>query len=258
MQQTFGTVLKDWRGRRRMSQLDLGLEADVSARHISFLETGRSRPSRDMIMHLSGVLEMPREASNTMLVSAGFAPAYASRKRDADELKPLIEAIDWTISRHEPYPAFVIDKHWVLQRMNRPATMLFGGAGLSDGSSLLDALITDPVLRASIEDIGEMLVHMRARLRTEISHLGGDTILEAAVQRIEDLPEYKEQARHDDAVAPAVIPARYRAGEITLSLFSTIAQFGTAEDMTLADLRIELLFPADEGTRVFFEGLAAR
>ena len=220
MQQTFGTVLKDWRGRRRMSQLDLGLEADVSARHISFLETGRSRPSRDMIIHLSDVLEMPREASNTMLVAAGFAPAYAARQRDAEELEPLMAAIDWTISRHEPYPAFVIDKHWVLQQMNRSATMLFGGAGLSDGSSLLDALITDPVLRATIEDVGEMLVHMRARLRTEISHLGGDEILEEAVTRIEALPEFRAQSDRGDAVAPAVIPAKYRAGEITLSLFS--------------------------------------
>ncbi len=256
MQQTFGTVLKDWRGRRRMSQLELGLDANVSARHISFLESGRSRPSREMVMHLSDVLEVPREASNTMLVAAGFAPAYAARARDADELKPLMDAIDWTISRHEPYPAFVIDRHWVLKRLNRPASMLFGGAGLAEDSSMLDALISDPVLRGAIEDLGDMLVHLRARLRTEISHLGGDRILEEAVGRIEALPEYRQHSSRDDTIVPAVIPARYRAGEVTLSLFSTIAQFGTAEDLTLADLRIELLFPADELTRTFFDGLA--
>lgn len=255
MQQVFGTVLKDWRGRRRMSQLDLGLEADVSARHISFLESGRSRPSRDMVMHLSEVLEVPREASNTMLVAAGFAPAYAARERDAEEMKPLMAAIDWTIQRHEPYPAFVIDRHWVLKRMNRPAMMLFGGAGLTEGGSLLDALIGDPVLRSAIEDVREMLVHIRSRLRTEISHLGGDEVLEAAVSRIEALPEFRDSTPFHDMVMPAVIPAKYRAGEVTLSLFSTIAQFGTTEDLTLADLRIEMLFPADDATKAFFEML---
>lgn len=255
MQQVFGTVLKDWRGRRRMSQLDLGLEADVSARHISFLESGRSRPSRDMVMHLSEVLEVPREASNTMLVAAGFAPAYAARERDAAELQPLMAAIDWTIQRHEPYPAFVIDRHWVLKRMNRPATMLFGGAGLSEGHSMLEALISDPVLRSAIEDIDDMLAHIRTRLRTEISHLGGDEVLEQAVARIESLPEYQSPPAFDETIVPAVIPAKYRAGEITLSLFSTIAQFGTAEDLALADLRIEMLFPADDATRTFFEML---
>lgn len=255
MLQTFGFALKDWRGRRRMSQLDLGLEADVSARHISFLESGRSKPSRDMVLHLSDVLEVPREASNSMLVAAGFAPAYTARKRDADELKPLMEAIEWTISRHEPYPAFVIDRHWVLQRMNRPATMLFGGAGLGEGHSMLDALIENPGLRAAIEDIGNMVLHLRSRLRTEISHLGGDAVLERAVARIEALPEYQGQTGHGATLMPAVIPAKYRAGEVTLSLISTIAQFGTAEDLTLADLRIELLFPADAATKVFFEAL---
>lgn len=256
MQQAFGTVLKDWRGRRRMSQLALGLEADVSARHISFLESGRSKPSRDMVMHLSDVLEVPREASNAMLVAAGFAPAYAARERDADELQPLMQAIDWTIERHEPYPAFVIDKHWVLKRMNGPAQMLFGGAGLSVEQSLLEALVTNATLRSAIEDVTNMLVHLRARLRTEISHLGGDAVLEHWVQRIEALPEYDRQIGYADRVMPAVIPARYRAGEVTLSLFSTIAQFGTAEDLTLADLRIELLFPADDATKSFFHALA--
>lgn len=255
MQQTYGTVLKDWRGRRRMSQLDLGLEADVSARHISFLESGRSRPSRDMVMHLSEVLSVPREASNTMLVAAGFAPAYAARERNATEMKPLLAAIDWTINRHEPYPAFVIDRHWVLKQMNRSAAMLFGGAGLSEGGSLLEALICDPVLRSAIEDIGEMLTHIRTRLRTEISHLGGDEVLEQAVARIEALPEYRDQAGYDETLLPAVIPAKYRAGEVTLSLFSTIAQFGTTEDLALADLKIELLFPADEATDLFFKAL---
>ncbi len=257
MQQVFGTVLKDWRGRRRMSQLDLGLEADVSARHISFLESGRSRPSRQMVLHLAEVLEVPRDASNSMLVAAGFAPAYAARNRNAEELKPLTDAIEWTITRHEPYPAFVIDRHWVLKAMNRPSQMLFGGAGLREGSSLLDALIGDPALRAAIEDIEGMFAHLRARLRTEISHLGGDKVLEDAVRRIEALPDYLPHDGGGATVAPAVIPAKYRAGEITLSLFSTIAQFGTAEDLALADLRIELLFPADGATKAFFEALAA-
>lgn len=257
MQRQFGSVLKDWRGRRRMSQLDLGLEADVSTRHISFLESGRAKPSRKMVMHLAQVLAMPREASNTMLVSAGFAPAYEARRRDAAELKPLIDAINRTIARHEPYPAFVLDRHWVLKRMNRPAVALFAQAGLAEGQSLLDALVNDPLLRDAVVDIGEMLVHVETRLRTEIAHLGGDEVLEDALRRIEALPEYRAYAHGVDSVIPAVIPIRYRAGEIVVSLFSTIAQFGSAEDMMLADWRIEMLFPADEQTRAFFQTLSA-
>lgn len=249
MGQEFGPALRHWRETRRMSQLALGLEADVSARHISFLETGRARPSRGMVLRLCERLEVPREGRNRLLTAAGLAPAYASRDRSSQDLAPVRAAVDWTLSRHAPYPAFSIDRHWRLVDLNRPAAALFGAAGIHPGASLIEALMSDAALRAAIVNLDEVLRHVAARLRTESAHLGGDAVLDAAVARMEPAPD------EESGQMPAIVPTVYRLGEVCLSLFSTIAQFGTAEDVALSELRIELMFPADDATRAFFERL---
>jgi len=248
MAHAFGPVLKEWRGRRRVSQLELSLSADVSARHIAFLETGRARPSRAMVMHLGEALDMPRTERNRMLDAAGFRPAFSARKLDGDGMEPVRRAIDRVIERHDPYPAFVIDRHWNIVTANQTGATLLAAFGLAVGGSMLTAMLEPGRAAALIENWPEVC----ARLRTESAHLGGDPILDQAATALARDPAL---TRTHPADMPAVIPARYKLGGQVFSVFTTIAQFGTAEDIALADLRIELLFPADEETRLALEGM---
>lgn len=250
----FGAQLKEWRERRRLSQLDLGLAANVSARHVSFLETGRARPSREMVLQLAETLEVPRAERNRLLNAAGFAPRYRSRTLEDADMAAVREAVEWTLARHDPYPGFAVDRHWRLVRMNRCAQLLFGGLGLTVGESLLEAMARSDAVRAAVENWAEVARWAALRLRTESAHLGGDPVLDAAAERL--LAEVGP-AEEPDGEPPAVIPARYRVGETTLSFFSTIAQFGSAEDIALADLRIELLFPADAQTKAMLTAMAS-
>jgi transcriptional regulator with XRE-family HTH domain len=242
----FGSLLKEWRGLRRMSQLDLGAQAEVSARHISFLETGRARPSREMVLHLGEVLDVPRQDRNLLLEAAGFAAAYRARSLESDEMIAVRRAAEWMIERHEPYPALMIDRHWRLVGANRPANVMLGGFGLAEGDSFLEALIADE-LRAAIDNWPEFGHHLLTRLRSENSAAGGDPVLEEAIGRLTSDPTV---AVGTSGPLPPFVPTRFRMGDTTLSFLSTLAHFAGAEDVTLADLRIELLFPADEGTRL--------
>ena len=242
----FGALLKDWRGKRRLSQMALGLEADVSSRHIAFLETGRFAPSRKMVLHLSDVLSVPRPDRNDLLSAAGFAPAYPKREMDDDELAPLRAAIDYTIQRHAPYPAIVIDRLWNLVSANAPAWAMLGGFGLGPGDNLLRALFDRPDREELYENWPELGHHMIRRLRTESAHHGGLPELDAFVAELSADPAI---AAYDPPLQlPAVVPARYRMGDQVLSLITTIAEFGSAEELTIADLRTELMFPADAAT----------
>ena len=254
METGFGTVLRDWRNERRLSQLALGLSANVSARHISFLESGRAKPSRSMVLQLCETLDVPRASRNVFLTAAGYAPVYRCRELAADDMAAVREAMEWTLSRHDPYPAFALDRHWTLVRTNAAAKVLLGAAGLAEGGSLLAAL-TDPELMTEFfENRDEVVRHMISRLRTESAHLGGDPELDAAADRL--VEAFGAQSPHGEAPLPAVVPARYRAGGRVFSFFSTIAQFGTAEDIALAELKIEMLFPADEETRQVLAAMA--
>lgn len=254
MTSAFGTALKEWRQTRRMSQLDLGLTAGVSSRHISFLETGRSRPSRGMILRLCDELEVPFSARNHLLTAAGLSPAYEGRDMSREEMQPVREAVDWMLRRHDPYPGMALDRHWRLVGMNDAATRLLGGVGLGQGDSLLDMLIDNPAVRAALENYDEILAHMVARLRVESAHYGVDPVLDDAAQRMSALLDGVQD--HDIGTKPAFIPAVYRFGDMRLSFFSTISQFGSAEDIALSELRIELMFPADVSTRQALEAMA--
>ncbi|MEO1192475.1 MAG: helix-turn-helix transcriptional regulator [Pseudomonadota bacterium] len=249
MELTFGQALKDWRAKRRMSQFTLGLEANVSARHISFLESGRSQPSRSMVALLCETLDLPPAARNGFLTAAGFAPRYRARAMDEMGMAPVKAAVDWMLDRHAPYPAFALDRHWRVVRLNAPAAQLFSVAGLAEGDSLLEALADG--LGGLLENRSEVIQHTVARLRTESAHFGGDATLDAAIARLSE----DSSGERQETAAP-VVPARYRLGDQLLSLFSTIAQFGTAEDIALAELRIELLFPADAKTAAVLQALA--
>ncbi len=248
MSAAFGMQLKDWRGKRRFSQLDLALTANVSARHIAFLETGRSKPSREMIAQLAEALSIPRADRNALLHAAGFAQTYKRRDLDDAELVHVRDAVTWTLQRHDPYPALAVDRHWCLVMANTAATGLLSGVGLNIGDSMLDAALNSDALRNSIVNWPDVAHHMIVRLRTESAYLGGDSILDAAADQLAG----NVKPNHETETLPAIVPTIYRAGDIQLSLFSTIAQFGTAEDIALADLKIELMFPADDMTRNVF------
>jgi len=246
--QHFPDMLRHWRSQRRFSQLDLALEANVSARHISFLETGRSRPSREMVVHLGDTLAIPFEVRNQMLASAGFAAKYQDRDWDDAAMAPIKKAIDWTLERHAPYPGIALDRLWVIQNLNAPARTLFGAMGLGVGSSMLE-MIQDPLIQASVENWPEVAHHTALRLRSESTAQGGVPRLEAAANAI------AQDAIPSEESAPAV-PTVFRLGDQRLSLFGTIAQFGTTADQTLEDLKIELFFPADEAAEVLLNQFA--
>lgn len=196
---------------------------------------------------------MPRAARNQMLSSAGLAPAYAGRALSDEDMAPVKDAVAWMLERHAPFPAFVVDRHWVLQQMNRPAAMMLGVGGLSTGDSMIDALIGNPALRGAIVNLEEITAHAIARLRTESTHLGGDPVLDRAIVA---LTESMAGLPGIEGLFPAVIPTRYRVGEIELALFSTITQFGSAEDLALSELKIEMMFPADAPTREVLMNMA--
>lgn len=251
--QAFGDHLKTWRSTRRFSQLDLGLEANVSARHVSFLESGRARPSREMVIRLAQALEMPREAANAAMRAAGFAEVFPSLPAESDELKPVRDAVRYVLERHTPLPAIAINRAWDVLDANAAAIPLFGAPTDADGAptNVIDRLI-ELANDTLVENWIEVAMMSRARLQAEIVHHGGDADLSRRLERLNTHPRL-ENADMDavDWTAP-VIPVRLKIGEARLSVFSTIAQFSTVQDVHAAELRIELMFPADDETKAFF------
>ena len=245
----FADALKSWRKARRYSQLELAHEAEVSSRHLSFLETGRANPSREMIQRLGDALDLPLTIRNQLLAQAGFAARYPQRDWSSDEMAPIREAVEYTLRQHAPYPAIAVDRHWTILQMNSPAEKLLGLIGARVGVSLLDLMLEESV-QSMIENWPEVAHHTAQRLRVESASRGGDRRLDSAIEAL-------SLVRAPDAapVGP-VIPTIYRAGDLRLSLFTTIAQFGTPEDLALDDLKIELFFPADEGTAATLTALA--
>ena len=244
---TFGSVLKEWRGVRRMSQLELGSLAEVSTRHISFLESGRSNPSRPMVLHLSEVLEIPRQDRNRLLGAAGFAPMYQTHDPDGEEMEPIRQAINWTLEQHDPFPAVVLDRHWNVLEVNTAGAMMFELLGVVTDVNMIDLFIKDDRVRSMIVNWSEVGYFLLTRLRTESAAVGGDAILDAAVASL--VADESITAR--DAATPLLpaLPAVFNINGLEVSLLSTIAQFGSAEDIALADQRIELFFPGDEATK---------
>lgn len=238
---TFPAALRTWRTARRYSQLELSLEADISSRHLSFLETGRAHPSRAMVERLGDALRLPLSARNQLLVQAGYAARYPSRSWDDGEMAPLRNAILYTLDRHAPYPALALDRLWTVRFLNAPARWLFGMLGVGEGDSLLD-LMRSEHLPSMVENWPDVAHHVAQRLWTESAAQGGVPELERTVAHL------ARGAAPLEAAPGPVVPTRLVAGDVRLSLFATLAQFGTPQDLTLDDLKIELYFPADAET----------
>ena len=243
-------LLKEWRKRRRLSQLDLASEADVSARHIAFLETGRSQPSPDMIVRLAEVMHIPVEVRNQMMRAVGFAPRYSATPLDEEAMAPILKAMAWTLDRHAPYPGIAIDRVWRIVKMNKPAAKLFAPLQMAEGKSLLD-LVTHPVMAEVVENWPQVAHYTALRLRAESAARGGIPELDAAIAHLGDF------AKPSSEVMPGPsVPTIYRFGDQRLALFGTLAQFSTIADETLEDLKIELFFPADTQSEAFLQQLA--
>ena len=264
----FGPMLRAWRRRRGASQLSLALQSGVSQRHVSFLESGRARPSREMVVQLSSALDVPLRQRNAMLLAAGFAPAYRESNLTAPELAPVRQAIDRMLKQQEPYPAVVVDRLWNLLDANEAANAftLF----LSEGPppppppgkppNLLRNLLDPTALRPKLANWEEVARYLVSTTYAEILADGGEPKALAFIEEVmayPDVPASFRKLRFEER-PPPVLTLDFIVGGKSLSVFTTIATLGTPQDVTLQEVRIECFFPADDRSDALFRSLAAK
>jgi transcriptional regulator with XRE-family HTH domain len=249
-----GSLLREWREQRRMSQLELALDAGVSARHLSFVETGRSKPGREMLLRITEQLGVPFRERNQLLLAAGHAPAFRERALEDPELAPVREALELIVRGHEPYPAVVVDRYWNVVTGNAPMAAL---------AAWIDSALLEPPVNAMrvglhpkglarhIVNLGEVRAYFVGRLRRQVA-LTGDPRLDQLLAEVEDYPApaYERDPAGEAAAGHILTPLmRMRAPDgRELAFFATVATFGTAVEVTTSELSIELAFPADLAT----------
>lgn len=253
--------MRHWRQHRRLSQLDLAAEADISTRHLSFVETGRSVPSREMVLRLTERLGVPLRERNTLLVAAGYAPMYRERPLDDPALAAARLAVEQLLKSHEPYPALAVDRHWNLVAANAMIAHLMAGAD----ASLLQPPVN--VLRLSLHPLGiapkivnlaQWRSHLFERLRQQITATADPTLV-ALLEELKayPVPEHAAHVHADGEHAGLVVPLLMKTPTGVLSFISTTTIFGTPVDVTLQELAMETFFPADDETRAELHRLAA-
>lgn len=258
--QPVGEMIREWRQRRRLSQLAFACEAEISARHLSFLETGRSRPSRDMLLHLAERLDMPYRERNALMLAAGFAPVYSETGLDNPDAAAARRAVDLVLAAHEPFPAIAVDRHWNLVAGNAALPLFLAG--------IPDELLQPPVnvlrlslhpqgLGSCIENLGEWCAHVFERLQRQID-LTKDESLTALLA---ELKAYPAAAKAQEPINPEyggiIIPLCLKTDAGTLSFFTTTTVFGTAVDITFSELVIETFMPGDEFTAATVRAIMA-
>jgi transcriptional regulator with XRE-family HTH domain len=249
-----GDHLREWRQRRRLSQLDLACEAEISTKHLSFLETGRASPSRHMVLHLAEQLDIPLRERNVLLVAAGFAPIFPERPLGDPALEAVRRAMDLVLAGHEPYPALAVDRHWTLVKANRAVAPLLAGADaalLRPPVNVLRLSLHPSGLAPRIANLAEWRAHLLERLRHQIE-VSGDPVLQELLAELRDYPAPNHpKARQPDGhaeYAGVVVPLRLVTDYGVLALFSTTTVFGTPVDVTLSELALESFYPADAAT----------
>jgi transcriptional regulator with XRE-family HTH domain len=245
-----GTLLREWRERRRMTQLGLALEAEISPRHLSFVETGRSQPSREMLLHLSEELDIPLRERNVLLVAAGFAPIFRERSLHDHELEAARRAIELVLEAQKPFPAFALDRHWQIVATNGALPELYAGVAaelLQPPVNVLRLSLHPSGLAPRIANLAEWRAHLLSRLRRQID-LTADPVLVELLREVSAYPVPAAAARVDYALA---VPFKIAHGGVLLSFFSTTTVFGTPLDVTLSELAIESFFAADATTAQF-------
>jgi transcriptional regulator with XRE-family HTH domain len=256
-----GELLREWRQRRRLSQLALACEAEISTRHLSFLATGRSLPSRGMILHLAERLNIPLRERNILLIAAGYAPTFAERPLCDPALRPARRAVDLLLAGHEPYPAIAVDHHWNLVASNKSIAPLVAGASpelLRPPVNVLRLGLHPDGIASRIINFPEWRAHLIARLRQQID-ITADPILKQLLSEILSYPIPRNAANNpatQEEYAEVVVPLQLAAEDGILNFFSTTTVFGTPVDITLAELALESFFPADTTTAEALRRLA--
>jgi transcriptional regulator with XRE-family HTH domain len=259
-----GLLIRDWRQLRRFSQLDLALEAEISQKHLSFIESGRSRPSRDMVLQLAEHLGVPLRERNALLLAAGYAPVYPQRPLEDPGLQAARAAIDLVLKGHEPYPALAVDRHWTLLAANGAVASLLGMVAdaelLRPPVNVLRLSLHPGGLAPSIANLGEWRAHLLARLRQQV-RATADPALADLLSELLGYPASSGPARKGDpseGEPGIVVPMQLRLGDTVLSLISTTTVFGTPVDVTLSELALETFFPADAATADALHAMASR
>ena len=257
----FGEHLRHWRQHRRLSQLDLASHAEISTRHLSFVETGRSSPSREMVLRLAERLQVPLRERNALLVAAGYAPMYRERPLDDPALAAARQAVDLILKSHEPFPALALDRHWNLVAANAMVTHLLAGVDpqlLQAPANVLRLTLHPQALAPMIVNLAQWRRHLFERLRQQI-HATGDPVLTALLQELLGYPAPTEtQTGLAGEYLGIAMPLQMRSPQGVLSFISTTTVFGTPVDVTLQELALETFFPADEATAAALRQLAAR
>jgi transcriptional regulator with XRE-family HTH domain len=251
---TVGSLLRDWRQRRRLSQLALACDAQISTRHLSFVETGRARPSRELLLQLGEQLELPLRERNKLLLAGGYAPCFAEHAWSDEQLAAAREAVQRVLSAHDPYPALAIDGHWNLLQSNAMAQRLLSGVApelLIPPINVLRISLHPQGLAPAIVNLGSWRGHLLDRLRRQVQH-SGDPLLTVLLDELSAYPRLPGEiagpatgySLAQDVVA--LLHLRTAVGE--LALFSTLTTFGTPQDITLSEVALEAFYPADAVT----------
>jgi transcriptional regulator with XRE-family HTH domain len=261
----FHTLCREWRRVRKLSQLDLALAADVSQRHVSWLETGRSHPSRDMVLRLSEAMEIPLRERNVFLQSAGFSAAYSESSLEDPAMAPVLDALQHVLEHHDPLPAFVVDRHWNIRMQNKAAGLLLAVAGdpeqlmaelgQQDGVNLALLTLHPRGLRQYISNWDKAAPSFIRRLRHEAA-ASADPALQARMGEIIATADIDLDAVGVVGGLLPVLPLEVDLHGTALSLFSVISTFGTPQDITTDELRVEAFYPSDSATRQFFHDIA--
>lgn len=259
-----GPLIRDWRQQRRLSQLELALEAEISQKHLSFVESGRSQPSRDMVLLLAEHLGVPLRERNTLLLAAGFAPVYLERALEDPALQAAKAAIDLILTGHEPYPALAVDRHWTLLAANAAVAPLLAlvvdAELLRPPVNVLRLALHPGGLAAATVNFDEWRAHILARLRQQV-RIAADPVLADLLAELLAYPASSVGSGSGRVPMPVVepaiaVPLRLRVGDGVLSFISTTTVFGTPVDITLSELALETFFPADAATGAALRALA--
>ena len=252
-----GDLLREWRGRRRLSQLDLALDAEISSKHLSFVETGRAQPSREMILRLAEQLKIPLRERNVLLTSAGFAPVFPERPLDDQSLQAARQTVELILQGHEPNPALALDRHWNLITANKAVALFLKDVSAEQLQLPINVLrlsLHPEGLARQVVNFAQWRAHLLDRLRRQIE-ITADAVLIELEKELKSYPAPKENHRREKIDSRAIaIPLRVKTEEGELSFISTTTVFGTPVDITLSELIIESFFPADEKTASFLKG----
>jgi len=254
-----GDLLRQWRAARRMSQMDLALEAGISTRHLSYVETGKARPSRELVALLAGALDMPMRDRNALLVVAGYAPGYRETPLSDPQMALMRRAIDCILAQHEPYPAFVVNRHWDVLMTSQGLLRVFGWLrdGAQPNGNIMRQVFDPADMRPFVENWEEVAGDLIGHLHHEAAT---DKTSRALLDEVLAYPDVPARWEHRElgATPLPLMTVTFRKGDRRLTFFSTLTTFGTSRDITLEELRIECMYPADDETAAFCRSLTEK